>query len=111
MTRLAIAVLLAGRALLAPDSPERLIVTLSASGFQPSTLPATKGDAIVIEVRSSGGEHCFAIDALRVEKRVRPDRPAIVELTLTEAGRFPFYCCVETGRAAEVERGELVVEQ
>ena len=54
MTRLAIAVLLAGTALLAPDSRERLIVTVSASGFEPSTLTATKGDAIVIEVRSLG---------------------------------------------------------
>ena len=100
--RLAVAGLLAGTALLAPQSRARLIVTVSANGFEPSTITATKGDAIVIEVRSSSDEHCFAIDALRVEKQVRADRPAIVELTLTEAGRFPFYCCVETGRAAEV---------
>ena len=107
--RLVVAALLAGTALSAQQSGERFVVTVSASGFQPSRIDATKGDAIVIEVRSAGGEHCFAIDALRVEKRVRAERPAIVELTLTKAGRFPFHCCVESGRAAEVERGELII--
>ncbi len=111
VTKLAAGVLLVSTALSAAQSPERLVVTVSSGGFEPSSLIATKGESVVIEVRSSSGEHCFAIDARRVEKRVRPDRPAIVELTLTEAGRFPFYCCVETGRAAELERGELVVRE
>ena len=114
MKTLAAAGLLIGSALGAASIPRvqvPLVVEVSARGFEPSTLTAAKGDTIVIEVRSDGGEHCFAIDALRIEKRVLPDRPAVVELTPTKAGRFPFYCCVETGPAAKAERGELVVRR
>ena len=114
MKTLAAVGLLIGSALSAawiPRGHEPLVIKVSARGFEPSTLTAAKGDTIVVEVQSDGGEHCFAIDALRVEKRVLPNEPAVVQLTLPKAGRFAFYCCVETGRAAEVERGELVVRQ
>ncbi len=58
-----------------------------------------------------GREHCFAIDALRVEKRIVPGRPTRVDLTPERAGVFPFYCCLESGKAAEVERGQLTVSE
>jgi heme/copper-type cytochrome/quinol oxidase subunit 2 len=56
-------------------------------------------------------EHCFAIDAFRVEKRVRPGRPTRLDIVPDRAGTFEFYCCLETGEAAGAERGELVVTE
>ena len=70
-----------------------------------------QGETVRIALSSADGEHCFAVDALRVEKRIRPGRETAFELTPDRAGRFPFYCCLESGRAAEVERGELIVTE
>ncbi len=64
-----------------------------------------------IALSSAEGEHCFAIDALRIEKRIVPGRTTTLELTAERAGVFPFYCCVESGDAAGVERGQLTVTE
>ncbi len=62
-----------------------------------------------IVLTSADGEHCFAVDALRIEKRVVAGRPTRFDLTPERAGVFPFHCCLESGAAAERERGELTV--
>ncbi len=51
------------------------------------------------------------MDALRVEKRIVPGRTTAVDLTPDRVGTFPFYCCLESGKAAEVERGRLIVSE
>jgi heme/copper-type cytochrome/quinol oxidase subunit 2 len=84
-------------------------VRVSKRGFEPSRITVRKGETTRLVVSSSDAEHCFAIDALRVEKHVVPGRPTRLDLIPSQAGAFPFYCCLESGRAAEVERGELVV--
>ena len=58
---------------------------------------------------SADREHCFAVDALRIEKRIVPGKATVVELTPERAGTYPFQCCVESGAAAEKEHGRLVV--
>jgi heme/copper-type cytochrome/quinol oxidase subunit 2 len=86
-------------------------IRASREGFDPAVVSLRQGETVHIVLSSADGEHCFAVDALRVEKRIRPDRTTTFDLTPDRAGRFPFYCCVETGRQAEVERGELVVSE
>jgi heme/copper-type cytochrome/quinol oxidase subunit 2 len=86
-------------------------IRVSRQGFEPSVVTLRKGEAVQIVVSSGDGEHCFAVDGFRLEKRVLPGRATRFEFTPERAGRFPFYCCIETGKAAEVERGELVVTE
>jgi heme/copper-type cytochrome/quinol oxidase subunit 2 len=92
-----------------PDQPQD--VAVSRSGFVPSVIKARKGEAIHLRVTSKDQEHCFALDAFRVEKRIVPGRTTAVDLTPDKAGTFPYYCCLETGAAAETERGRLVVAE
>jgi heme/copper-type cytochrome/quinol oxidase subunit 2 len=92
-----------------PDQPQD--VAVSRSGFTPSVIHARKGEAIHLRVSSKDQEHCFALDAFRVEKRIVPGRTTAVDLTPDKAGTFPYYCCLETGAAAETERGRLVVAE
>ena len=92
-----------------PDQPQD--VAVSRSGFVPSVIHARKGEAIHLRVTSKDQEHCFAVDAFRIEKRVVPGRTTAVDLTPDKAGTFPYYCCLETGAAAETERGRLVVAE
>jgi heme/copper-type cytochrome/quinol oxidase subunit 2 len=92
-----------------PDQPQD--VAVSRAGFVPTVIHARKGEAIHLRLTSKDQEHCFAIDAFRVEKRVVPGRTTAVDLAPDKAGTFPYYCCLETGAAAETERGRLVVAE
>ena len=74
-------------------------------------IQARKGETIHLRLTSRDQEHCFAIEAFRVEKRIVPGRTTTVDLTPDQAGTFPYYCCLETGAAAEAERGRLVVAE
>jgi len=94
----------------APAGPE-VAVRVSKQGFQPSRITVRRGETTRLVLSTSEGEHCFAIEALRVEKRVVPGRPTRLDLTPGQAGVFPFYCCLESGEAARVERGELTVTE
>ena len=94
----------------APAGPD-VAVRISKRGFEPSRITLRRGETTRLVLESGDGEHCFAIDALRVEKRVAPGRPTRLDLTPERAGVFPFHCCVESGEAARTERGELTVTE
>jgi heme/copper-type cytochrome/quinol oxidase subunit 2 len=104
---LALAVAALGAA--APGGPVE--VKVSKRGFEPSRITVRRGETTRLVLTSGDGEHCFAIDALRVEKRVVPGRPTPLDLTPGRAGVFPFYCCVASGEAARIEQGELIVTE
>jgi cytochrome c oxidase subunit II len=84
-------------------------LTVSARGFRPARLTLRRGEPVQLVLTAAEGEHCFAVDALRIEKRVVAGRPTRFDLTPERAGVYPFYCCLESGAAAERERGELTV--
>lgn len=84
-------------------------VVISGKGFRPATLNARKGEPLRLKLTTSDHEHCFAIDELRVEKRVVPGRTTHLDLTPDKTGRFTIYCCLENG--ADAERGVLVVTE
>jgi heme/copper-type cytochrome/quinol oxidase subunit 2 len=86
-------------------------VRASKQGFEPSRLTIRRGDSVRMVLSSADGEHCFAIDTLRIEKRIVPGRATTLDLTPDRAGVFPFYCCLESGAAAAVERGQLTVTE
>ncbi len=107
---LAVAAMLAAAVAVARPGPE-VEIRVSRQGFDPAVVTLRKGETTRIVLSTDEGEHCFAVDALRVEKRVVAGRSTTFDLIADRAGRFPFYCCVESGGAAEVERGELVVTE
>lgn len=95
-----------------PPTPAPSVeIQLSRKGFRPPEVVLRKGEQVAIVLTSDGGEHCFAVDAFRIEKRVRGVRPTSFEFTPDRAGRFPAYCCLHSGEAAESERGEVVVTE
>jgi cytochrome c oxidase subunit II len=79
-------------------------VSLSSRGFEPATLNARRDEAMSLGLTSADGEHCFSLDAFRVEKRVLPGRTVAVRFTPDVTGRFPYRCCLHDG-----ESGTLVV--
>ncbi len=90
-------------------APRTVDLRVSHEGFRPARLRLRRGEPVEIVLRTSEAEHCFAIDGLRVEKRVVAGKATRFVLTPAQAGDFPFYCCLESGPAAERERGQLTV--
>ena len=107
---LAVAALLVAAGVAAQSAPQ-IEIRVSRQGFDPAVVTLRKGETVRVVLSSADGEHCFAVDALRVEKRIRPGRSTVFDLTPDRAGRFPFYCCLASGKAAEVERGELIITE
>ena len=86
--------------------PEDAIeVVVSSDGFQPRVVKLHRGELAHLTVRAQSGEHCFAVADLRIEKRIRPGRPVVVDITPERNGKLEFYCCLDPTR----ERGEIVV--
>jgi heme/copper-type cytochrome/quinol oxidase subunit 2 len=76
---------------------------------RPAVINLHKGEPARLILKSGDAEHCFAVDELRIEKRVRPGKTTTLDLTPDKAGTFPFYCCLEPDSASE--RGKLVVAE
>jgi heme/copper-type cytochrome/quinol oxidase subunit 2 len=88
---------------------ETIEVVASRQGFRPRVINVRKGQPVRLLLSTADGEHCFALDALRIEKRIVPGKATVLDLTPERSGTFPFYCCVETGAAADSENGRLVI--
>jgi cupredoxin-like protein len=88
---------------------ETLEVVASRQGFQPRVVNVRRGQPVRLLLTTADVEHCFALDALRVEKRIVPDKTTVLDLTPDRSGTFPFYCCLETDAAADTENGRLVI--
>ncbi|MBK5255458.1 MAG: cupredoxin domain-containing protein [Vicinamibacteria bacterium] len=81
-------------------------LSVDSSGFVPKRVPVPLGTVHFV-VTSREGDHCFAIPALDVEKRIRASHPLEVDVVFERAGEFPFLCCAEGSGTAEV--GVIVV--
>jgi len=88
---------------------DKIDVVASRGGFRPRAINLRKGETVRVALTTSDDEHCFAVDALRIEKRIVPGKTTTVDLTPERAGTFPFYCCLEAG--ADAQRGRLVVTE
>jgi heme/copper-type cytochrome/quinol oxidase subunit 2 len=88
---------------------ETIEVVASREGFRPRVINVRKGQPVRLLLSSADGEHCFALDAFRIEKRIVPGKTTALDLTPERTGTFPFYCCVESGAAADSENGRLVI--
>ncbi len=88
---------------------EDVELVLSRTSVKPKVLNLRKGETTRLVLKTADGEHCFAVDALRVEKRVVPGKATVLELTPDRAGTFPSYCCLEPD--VEALRGRVVVSE
>jgi hypothetical protein len=99
----------APRGALAAGNEPGVVITATASGFQPKVVRLRKGESVRLVLRTTAGEQCFAVDELRIEKRILPGRDTPVDLTPDQVGSFNFYSCLEPDNAAL--RGRLIVSE
>lgn len=88
---------------------ERVKIEASRAGFKPKVVTLRKGETVRVVLSTADDEHCFAVDALRIEKRIVPGKTTEVDVVVDKAGTLPFYCCLEPDR--EALRGRIVVRE
>jgi plastocyanin len=85
-------------------------VRMSRRGIEPAEVTLRRGETVRMVVSSGdGAEHCFAVEELRVEKRVVPARDTRFELTPERAGVFRIDCCLAADGQDHPEHAELRV--
>ena len=82
-------------------------VVATKSGWRPAVLNVKKGEAVRLLLKTEAEERCFAIDELRIEKRIVPGRATSLEFTPDRAGSFTYYDCLEP----EARKGRLAVAE
>ncbi len=82
-------------------------VVATKSGWRPAVLNVKKGEGVRLSLKTEADERCFAIDELRIEKRIVPGRATPLEFTPDRAGSFTYYDCLEP----EARKGRLLVSE
>jgi plastocyanin len=76
-------------------------------GFEPSSLSATAGEEVTLELTNSGElPHTFTIDGLVDSMEVPAGESATISFTPSEAGTLTFFCTIH---GAATMSGELTV--
>ncbi len=86
--------------------PPREVVA-SKGGWRPPVINLKKGEPARLLLKTEDEEHCFAVDELRIEKRIVPGRATPLEFTPDRAGNFAFYDCL----SPEGKKGRLAVTE
>lgn len=79
--------------------------------FEPKQITVQKGKPVRLLITSTDVEHGFAIEELRINKKLKANAVTVVEFTPTRVGRFPFECSVICGSGHDEMSGELVVTE
>ena len=87
------------------QSPREVLAT--EGGWRPPVVNAKKGEVVRLALKTEDEERCFAIDELRIEKRIVPGRATRLEFTPDRAGNFVFYDCLNP----EGKKGRLAVTE
>jgi cytochrome c oxidase subunit 2 len=88
---------------------EAVEVVASRRGFRPKVVNAHRDEPVRLLLSTADEEHCFALDAFRIEKRLVPGKPVTVEFTPGRVGTFPYHCCLEPDD--DDLKGSLVVKE
>jgi len=86
---------------------DEVSLVIGRAGWKPSVVETHKGAPLRFVLNAEDGEHCFAIDVFRVERRVVAGRETRVDVVPDQVGTFAFYdCLAPEGRRTA---GRLVV--
>jgi heme/copper-type cytochrome/quinol oxidase subunit 2 len=99
------AVALAAAAPVLAQTPREVVGT--KAGWRPPVVNVKKGEVTRLVLKTDDEERCFAIDELRIEKRVVPGKSTVLEFTADRVGNFPFYDCLDP----DGKKGRLAVTE
>lgn len=85
-------------------------VTGANYSFSPSEIKVSKGDAVRITFKNSGGIHNFKLDEFNVATdQLQMDEEQVVQFVANKTGTFEYYCSTGQHRAMGM-KGTLIVQ-
>ncbi len=85
-------------------------VTAKNWEFVPNTIKVSRGDEVILKVKSVDVPHGFFIEAYGIDERLEPNKEVVVTFVADKKGEFPFVCSVPCGKGHGTMRGVLIVE-
>ena len=82
-------------------------IVASKAGWRPAVINIKKGEPARLLLKTEDDEHCFAVDELRIEKRIVPGKATPLEITADRSGNFAFYDCLNP----DGRKGRLAVSE
>ena len=94
-----------------PATATEIKITARQFKFEPSVITLQKGKPVRLIITAIDVEHGFAIEALGINKKLKPKVPTIVEFTPNRTGSFEFACSIMCGSGHDEMTGELLVTE
>jgi heme/copper-type cytochrome/quinol oxidase subunit 2 len=88
----------------------RIDIKATKFQFTPGTIRVKAGTPVELHIMSTDVVHGFAINALKINERLNPNKEVVVSFTPQKAGTYPFHCSVFCGAGHTDMAGELIVE-
>ncbi len=92
------------------ESISRKNITARQWEFSPATIRVTKGDKVVLTIRSIDVPHGFGLAAFGVNEVINPGQDVVVEFTANRKGTHSFICTIPCGDGHGGMKGTLIVE-
>ena len=93
----------------APGQVKKFHVTAYDGKIAPSTLRVQRGDKVQITFVSKDSTYSIKFPDFDISDKVTPEKPAVVELSPTAAGKFDFRCSKSVSFKHWSKNGTLVV--
>src|SRR3989344_676203 len=86
-------------------------VTVTGWSFTPSTITATKGEALEVRLVGGTGDHSFNVPDLGIDVAISGGQTKTVTIPTDRAGTFPFKCEVFCGSGHSDMHGTIVISE
>ena len=90
--------------------PVTIKVVMKRYNIEPNPIRLKQGQPTTLEVSTADVQHGFSIQALNVDEPIQPGKPATIQVTPQQKGRFNVECDIVCGPGHDNMQGTILVE-
>jgi cytochrome c oxidase subunit II len=79
--------------------------------FKPDQIVVKKGEKLRLLITATDVQHGFALPDFKIDVKLPPNKPQVIEFTPDKAGEFAFRCSVYCGSGHGDMKGTLLVKE
>ena len=92
------------------SSRKEFIITAKQWSFSPSIIKVTKGDTVVLKLKTADVMHSYSIPEFGINAEIKPGETTTVEFKADKTGTFVSSCAIYCGVGHVGMKGTLIVE-
>ena len=93
-----------------PVQPVTIKVTMKKYTIEPNPIRLKQGQPTTLEVSTADVQHGFNVQALNIDEPIQPGKPATVQITPQQKGKFNVECNIVCGPGHDNMQGTILVE-